>query len=577
MIPKTIKAIVFGVALRIQSTIQPDVPKSMDLCDAPSTASSAADCTSFPSDGPTDKKLRISRAHDIQDKIHTTLVNKRTGYSSPDNNMSSRPESLSSSTFMPENNEPDYENEYIRRFRRQPTASVDPYVLQQNRKFDDLIQKNLLVYEQEQREQEAIAAAADLVVEGKTTDDDMMGVFSRINRVEEYLLGRVVDISVSRFVGNMSPGIVRRTFESADKSWLFGRWGNRDKGKDKQNTDVDCVQEAMNNNEDSGSDDDMKQLVDEERRRIQLFLSSLDEDSKQMMFDQLSVQMEDYVVMSSQEYNEVFNGANGDNRMYANTAGKTGFLDKCEQVTILTIKIFFVMLKLSIPMAKYFYTKFLANEYFLFNYDNFNRFVQFMINLLNSLESELQTNEKVAQFQRSMDNLNEQEQRRMFYMQEREQLQRHLERRLDDEGADSGILLMPEETENTRWGSRGKLISSFVTSVSSNGATTTPSTPPSHDVNRFEEIDLLETSSTTIASTNVDLQDPKYTKYFSPSKRLVSLGFVAEAQTEAENQSASRTSSRGTGSSSATDTDDENYNGKHISVLDAAEMFADQL
>ncbi|KAG7191285.1 uncharacterized protein KQ657_003598 [Scheffersomyces spartinae] len=467
----------------------------------------------------------------------------------------------------------DSENEYIRRFSRKPEASVDAFVLQQNRKFDDLIQKNLLVYEKEQKEQEAMTAAAETIIEGKTTDEDMSGIFSRINKVEEYLLSRVVDISVSRFVGNVPPGL-QRTLKSVNPSWLFGRWNSLGPQKEKIGTDLSPLKEAYSSEESEENNEEMKLLAEEEKRRIQLFLLSLDDDTKQLMFNQLSSQMDNYVVMPAEEYEKSLKGITGGDRMFIQGSGKSHFLDKFEQVTILSIKIFFVMLKLSIPMAKYFYTKFLSNEYFLLNYDNFNRFIQFMINLLNSLENELLNNEKLAQFQRSMDNLNEQEQRRLFFLQEREQLQRQFEGQSMNAEGDSGILLMPEEANNSTWGSKGKLISSFVTSVNSNGAANnSPSTPSSNDITRFEEIDMLESS--TSPATNFDLQDPKYIKYFSPSKRLVNLGYVPEVQVN--NYGVSRTSSQSKGLLGS-EADDEKYDDKgHISVLDAAEMFAEQL
>lgn len=128
--------------------------------------------------------------------------------------------------------------------------------------------------------------------------------------------------------------------------------------------------DMFDSNQRYGDDDYNLLLMDK-------FIMSLDENNKIKLYQKLSQELgPSNKMMHYSLLNE--------DKNYIKTL--TVF-EKCELVMILMIKLNFLLIKYSVPITKKLYNKFVTNQMFLLNNDNFNRLLNLIIKLLNNLEN----------------------------------------------------------------------------------------------------------------------------------------------------------------------------------------------
>lgn len=80
-----------------------------------------------------------------------------------------------------------------------------------------------------------------------------------------------------------------------------------------------------------------------------------------------------------------FKGTN-EIKLNENYYNKLTLLDKIEIIIIFLIKLNFLILRYSIPISKKIYNKFYSNKIYLLNYYNFNKFLNLIIGIMNTIE-----------------------------------------------------------------------------------------------------------------------------------------------------------------------------------------------
>lgn len=80
-----------------------------------------------------------------------------------------------------------------------------------------------------------------------------------------------------------------------------------------------------------------------------------------------------------------FKGTN-EIKLNENYYNKLTLLDKIEIIIIFLIKLNFLILRYSIPISKKIYNKFYSNNIYLLNYYNFNKFLNLIIGIMNTIE-----------------------------------------------------------------------------------------------------------------------------------------------------------------------------------------------
>lgn len=124
------------------------------------------------------------------------------------------------------------------------------------------------------------------------------------------------------------------------------------------------------------------------------FLMNLDDSNKLKLYQKLS---QEFSPTNRMLQYSLFN----EDKSYIKTLT---LFEKCELVMILMIKLNFLLIKYSVPITKKLYNKFVNNQIYLLNNDNFNRLLNLTIKLLNNLENNYYSKQDTDM---DMDSLNE--------------------------------------------------------------------------------------------------------------------------------------------------------------------------
>lgn len=123
--------------------------------------------------------------------------------------------------------------------------------------------------------------------------------------------------------------------------------------------------------------------------KIDIFLDSLDENTKMNLYQLLQKDLDLFDAHSSSSVKNVYYDHN------------ISTVDKVQIFVIISVKLFMTGVKLFIPITKYLLHKFQNNELFIFNLKNLNRLIDSVLKFMSYLDVKLNSNEdfieKVAQ------------------------------------------------------------------------------------------------------------------------------------------------------------------------------------
>lgn len=131
------------------------------------------------------------------------------------------------------------------------------------------------------------------------------------------------------------------------------------------------------------------QLLDNDVK-MDIFIDSLNNDIKIKLLEELSqdLQKRDFI---DSTFGNVNNSANSKPVPPENQL----FLDKVQDFLIISIKFIIVCLKLSIPLWKFFYMKFMNNELVLINEKNVTKVFNFIMKLMKIMDNKLNKNDQL--------------------------------------------------------------------------------------------------------------------------------------------------------------------------------------
>lgn len=246
---------------------------------------------------------------------------------------------------------------------------LENYLSEQNKKFDDLVNKNL-----------------DLVLLDTSKDfkRNIIGLFDVYDyKIHDKLMGasNIIGIAFNNVLG-FTP------FKKYDAEVS-------ENGLDLESSKVD---------DDAANDefDHIMKTIDN-KSSMDSLLVSLDYDTKVDLFAQLKEEL---------CYDEEGTSTNtgivaSDKRLYNDIADDPNpsdlLIDKLQMCIIISIKLLFTGIKLTIPLSKLLYQKFKSNEMFIVNNRNANKFLSFIIRLMRSLESQL-NNDKLVNYRYGYEN-----------------------------------------------------------------------------------------------------------------------------------------------------------------------------
>lgn len=238
------------------------------------------------------------------------------------------------------------------------TIRIERYLNEQNKKFDELVGNNL-----------------DIVLQD-TSSDLKRNVIGLLDVYDYKLLDKLMDIS--NIIGITCNNVLHFTPFKKEGSEVS------DKGLDLESVSKESYDAANNELDQIVRTIDNKSSVDS-------LLVSLDYDTKVKLFTQLREEL---------CYDEEGICAAGRNRFMSvdedmcndTTNDKTEndlLVDKLQLCIIISIKLLFMGLKLTIPLSKILYQRFINNQMFIVNSKNANKFLSFIIKIMRSLESHL--------------------------------------------------------------------------------------------------------------------------------------------------------------------------------------------
>ncbi|CAN3353854.1 hypothetical protein DICA3_E01288 [Diutina catenulata] len=141
-----------------------------------------------------------------------------------------------------------------------------------------------------------------------------------------------------------------------------------------------------------------KRLLDTDIK-MDLFLDSLDNDTKRRLLQELSYDLDDGEVVhypTAQQQQQFYNHHYSQFRSapFEQTGGEPKIgIDKFQEVLLIMIKFFVVCFKLSMPVFRYFYIRFMDNRLFFFNQRNSAKLFDFVLSAMRILENHLSKNE----------------------------------------------------------------------------------------------------------------------------------------------------------------------------------------
>lgn len=228
-------------------------------------------------------------------------------------------------------------------------SMVQKYLDEQNAKFDSLINKNLNVVLQQQNMFEDESSWQQLMVEMAMSRDK-----DEINLKMTSLMGKAstwIQSHIPRSLSSRSP--------SQPNSQPVSRA---------------AVTEADTN-------EPTDAVVRADDATIENFLDLLEYQTKINLLKQLRIDLglSDYddLLKFSKELSKTHSSA------------PTLLIDKFETLMIISVRLWFICLKFTIPVATLMYLKFKNNDVLFFNNKNFNRLLSFTIKFMESLEKRL--------------------------------------------------------------------------------------------------------------------------------------------------------------------------------------------
>ncbi|CUM46163.1 uncharacterized protein AC631_05560 [Debaryomyces fabryi] len=240
------------------------------------------------------------------------------------------------------------------------TLRIERYLNEQNKKFDELVDKNI-----------------DVVLQNPS-NDLKRNVIGLLDVYDYKLQDKLMDIS--NIIGIACNNVMRFTPLKKEDSELDKRLDLESMSKesyDAANSEIDQIVRTIDN-----------------KSSVESLLESLDFDSKVELFTQLREELcYDQEGLSAAARNRRM-PLGGD--MYSDLPNdeleNDILIDKLQLCVIISIKLLFVGLKLTIPLGKLLYQKFIDDQLFIVNNKNANKFLSFIIKTMRSLESHLNNN-----------------------------------------------------------------------------------------------------------------------------------------------------------------------------------------
>lgn len=232
---------------------------------------------------------------------------------------------------------------------------VQQYLEEQNEKFDTLINNNL----------EVVIEQQDKYPDEPTDEDTVADLMNEFMNLENLgLTGK------AKFLGK----VVKFT---SKKVWDYSIPSR--KTKEVEETEPE---EPVVDTKDDAFDEIVGNLDNQDKLKL---MKALHKDLLKLEDDEL------YQLMQDEDSNhELMEMVNKINKPQSGT--KNLMIDKFEILLILSIKLFFLAIKFSIPLAYLIYDKFVNNSIFLFNNRNFDKLIDANIKLMTYLEAKLNNN-----------------------------------------------------------------------------------------------------------------------------------------------------------------------------------------
>lgn len=248
------------------------------------------------------------------------------------------------------------------------TMRIERYLNEQNKKVDVLVEKNL-----------------DILLQN-TSNDLKRNVIDLLD-VYDYKLQNKLMV-ISNIIGIACNSVLHFTPFRKKYSELS------DEGLDLESVSKESYDAANS---------EINQIIGaiDNKSSVDSLLKPLDYDTKVELFTQLKEELcYDKEGISAAGNSKIISV---DEHMYSgdSTNDKNDsdlLIDKLQACAIISTKLLFVGFKLTIPLSKILYQKFINNQIFIVNSKNANKFLSFLIRIMRSLESQL-NNDKLTRYQ----------------------------------------------------------------------------------------------------------------------------------------------------------------------------------
>mmetsp|Transcript_2985 Transcript_2985/g.2906 ORF Transcript_2985/g.2906 Transcript_2985/m.2906 type:complete len:525 (-) Transcript_2985:182-1756(-) len=244
------------------------------------------------------------------------------------------------------------------------TIRIERYLNEQNKKFDELVDKNI-----------------DVVLQNPS-NDLKRNVIDLLDVYDYNLQDKLKDIS--NIVGIACNNAMRFTpFKKEDSEF--------DKGLDLESVSKESYDTTNN------EIDKLVKAIDN-KSSVDPLLASLDYDTKVELFTKLREELcYDQEGINAAARNRIIPvDEDTDNDTPNDEINNDILIDKLQLCVIISIKLLFTGLKLTIPLSKLLYHKFINDQLFIVNNKNANKFLSFIIRNMKYLESHLNNNKVVS-------------------------------------------------------------------------------------------------------------------------------------------------------------------------------------
>lgn len=237
------------------------------------------------------------------------------------------------------------------------SSRVERYLDEQNLKFDELVDKNL-----------------DVVLQD-TSGDLKQNVIDLFNIYNHSVNDKITDIS--NIVGIM-----------CNKTLSYTPFKRNVPLEPSQPSALALPLNELFNDADSDVDAILRSIDD--RTTVEFLLDTLDQDTKADLFNQLKQEL----------YNDERGNSNEDvlNDAMKEYNSSDLLIDKLQVCIIISVKLLFTGIKLTIPLSKVLYNRFINNQLYLVNNRNIKKVLSWITRLMQALESQL-NNDRLASLQ----------------------------------------------------------------------------------------------------------------------------------------------------------------------------------